>query len=109
MSTFKVKQSEYLPVAWEYVEIIEKFVRNQKEGKVFFFDEKGDVGETFGKIMGIEDRKNEGMFIELDRGVSIRIDRIITLFGKIGAAYDLYNAYADACMDCLGGYEKDEL
>ena len=33
----------------------------------------------------------------------IRIDRIITLFGKPGAAYDEYDAFANACMDCSGG------
>jgi hypothetical protein len=57
----------------------------------------------------IKDIKGEGMFILLDSGTRIRIDRIITLFGKPGAAYDKYDAFANACMDCMGGYEKDEL
>ncbi|WP_240452744.1 hypothetical protein [Sphingobacterium sp. xlx-130] len=45
----------------------------------------------------------------MDNDYRIRIDRIITLFGKIGAAYDEYNQYANSCMDCTGGYTKEEL
>ncbi|GAA4172386.1 MULTISPECIES: hypothetical protein [Sphingobacterium] len=40
---------------------------------------------------------------------SHRIDRILTLFGKINDAYDEYRAYGDTCMDCTVGYSKEEL
>ncbi|MGM9478174.1 hypothetical protein ACS5PU_17240 [Pedobacter sp. GSP4] len=53
--------------------------------------------------------KNEGVFLVMDNGERIRIDRIITLFGKPGAANDDYGASANASMSCLGGYEKNEL
>jgi hypothetical protein len=33
----------------------------------------------------------------------IRVDRIITVFGKPGAAFDEYDAYANACLSCTGG------
>ena len=51
----------------------------------------------------------QGLFVVLDNDVAIRVDRIITLFGKPGAAYDEYNAYGNACMDCTGGYDPEEL
>ena len=57
----------------------------------------------------MEEEKDAGLFIALNTGSKVRVDRIITLYGKPGAAYDEYDAYANACMDCMGGYEKDEL
>ncbi|HKG08696.1 MAG TPA: hypothetical protein VKB19_19660 [Pedobacter sp.] len=53
--------------------------------------------------------KSDGVFILLEPESKIRIDRIITIFGKPGAAYDEYDGYASSCMSCLGGYEPDEL
>lgn len=45
----------------------------------------------------------------LDNNEHIRIDRIITLFGKPGAAYDEYDAFANACLNCAGPHgAKDE-
>lgn len=52
-----------------------------------------------------EEIKNKGIFLTVHPEVNIRIDRIITLFGKPGAAYDEYNAYANECLSCTGGYE----
>ncbi len=43
------------------------------------------------------------MFITLDSGAQIRIDRIITLFGKPGAAFDEYDAFANQCLSCTAG------
>jgi uncharacterized protein (DUF983 family) len=48
-------------------------------------------------------------FIVIGNGLRIRINRIITFFEKIGAAYDEYSAYSDACMGCTSRYSKKEL
>lgn len=101
--------NSYLPVAWEYREIIEEQINMNKSGKVFYFDKDNKLEEAQGRILTMTDEKDAGLFIILDNEISIRIDRIITLFGKLGAAYDEYNAYADACMDCMGGYTKEEV
>lgn len=97
------KENSYLPVAWEYREVIEEQINKKSSGKIFYFDEANKVEETTGAVVEMIEEKSAGVFIVMDRGLRIRIDRIITLFGKIGAAYDEYDAYANACMDCTGG------
>jgi hypothetical protein len=101
--------TSYLPVSWEFRETIEQVIKERAEGKVFFFDNNAQIAEEKGVVIEMMDEKNKGVYAVLDSGAKIRIDRIITLFGKIGAAYDEYDSYANACMSCLGGYEKDEL
>src|SRR5690606_11536157 len=99
----------YLPVAWEYREVIEEEIEKRTRGKIFYFCSQEGICEAEGRVLLMKEEKTKGLFIILDTDAKIRIDRIITLFGKPGAAYDEYNAYGNACMDCMGGYEKDEL
>lgn len=105
----KSPDTSYLPVAWEYREVIEAAIERQSTGKIFFFCREERICEAAGRVIQLREIANEGLFIVLDTDLKIRVDRIITLFGKPGAAYGEYNAYADACMDCLGGYDKSEL
>ena len=99
----------YLPVAWEYREVIEELIGKRTAGKVFYFCRAEGICEAAGRVMLMEDRPGQGLFVLLDTGTAVRVDRIITLFGKPGAAYDEYNAYGNACMDCTGGYDPEEL
>ena len=99
----------YLPVAWEYREVIEEEIKKNTSGKIFYFCKNEGICEAQGRIIHMEEEKDAGLFIALNTGSKVRVDRIITLYGKPGAAYDEYDAYANACMDCMGGYEKDEL
>lgn len=101
--------SSYLPVAWEYREVIEEAIKKKTAGKVFYFCQEEGICEASGSIVKLKEISKEGLFMVLNTDLKIRVDRIITLFGKPGAAYDEYNAYGNACMDCLGGYDKDEL
>src|SRR5690606_19485785 len=102
-------ETSYLPVAWEYREVIEEEIEKKTVGKIFYFCTQKGICEAQGQAVRLEDVKNKGLFVVLDSGATIRVDRIITLFGKPGAAYDEYDAYGSSCMDCMGGYEKDEL
>jgi hypothetical protein len=102
-------EASYLPVQWEHREIIEEAISKKLEGKIFYFNRGKTIEEAFGQIIDLKDISGQGLFISLDSGVTLRIDRVITIFGKPGAAFDEYNAYADSCMDCMGGYEKEEL
>lgn len=99
---------DYLPVPWEYREIVEERIGEGTTGKIIYFCQEG-LCERSGAIVEMKDLPGEGIYLFLDNGDRIRLDRIITLYGKPGAAYDEYNAYADACMDCTGGYDKEEL
>jgi len=100
--------TSYLPVAWEYREIIEEQIMTSGTGKIFFFCQEG-MCEQSGRITEMKEFPGEGIFIIIDNGSRVRIDRIITLFGKPGAAFDEYDAYSNACMDCTGGYEREDL
>jgi len=93
----------YLPVAWEYREIAEEEIKKARRGKIFFFNRDNQVDEVLGRVIKLEEKKAEGVFLLLDTGITIRLDRVITLFGKVGAAYDEYDAYGNSCMDCTGG------
>lgn len=96
-------KDSYLPVAWEYREVIEEEIKKETEGKIFFFNPSRQVDEAQGKVIALEDHGPAGVFILLDTEIKIRLDQIITLFGKVGAAYEEYDAYSNACMDCTGG------
>ncbi len=97
--------NSYLPVAWEYREVIGEQLAKHASGKIFYFSGQ-EIAEAEGRILRMEEAPGEGVFIILDPEGRIRIDRIITLFGKPGAAYDEYDAFANACLSCKGGYEE---
>lgn len=101
--------SSYLPIAWEYREVIEEQIAKETRGKVFFFSAADGIGEAEGRAVELKDVSGAGLFLVLDNGTEVRADRIITLFGKPGAAFDEYQAYGNSCMDCTGGYDPDEL
>lgn len=101
--------NSYLPIAWEYLEVINEEIAKKSTGKIFYFDKDNSIEEVQGRIVEMIEEKDQGVFLIMDKGSRIRIDRIITLYGKIGAAYDAYNAFANTCMDCNGGYSKEEL
>lgn len=94
--------TSYSPVSWDYREVIQEEMDKKTTGKIFFFCQEG-ICEDQGVVTELVDLVGEGMFIILDNGNKIRIDRIITLFGKPGAAYDEYDAYGNTCMECHGG------
>lgn len=100
-------EGSYTAVAWEYKEVIKQQMALDATGKVFFFGRNGELGEGKGRILKLEETER-GLFILMEDLTEIRVDRIITLFGKLGAAYDEYDAYANACMDCNGGMENWE-
>jgi hypothetical protein len=90
----------YTPVEWVYREVIQEQIEKKTSGKVFFFGKGQEICEGKGIILELKEVESEGLYIFLDTGMRIRIDRIITLFGKPGAAYDEYEAYANTCSDC---------
>lgn len=99
--------NSYLPVQYVYKEVIQEEIEKQTSGKVFYFSEDEQVDSAEGKVVRMEDVPGEGVFIIMDPETRIRVDRIITLFGKPSAAFDEYDAYANACLDCRGGYDFD--
>lgn len=96
-------ETSYTPVAYDYREIIDEQIGKKTSGKIFFWTADQKVDEVAGRIVRQEEQPGKGIFLILDSGASVRIDRIITLFGKPGAAYDEYDAFANACLACTAG------
>jgi hypothetical protein len=97
-------ENTYTPVQYVYREVIEEEIQRGNRGKIFYYDDAGQVDSEEAKVTEMRDIPGQGMFILLDNDKQIRIDRILTLFGKPGAAYDAYDANANQCLDCTGGY-----
>lgn len=97
--------TSYSPVQYVYREVLEEEIARSTSGKIFYFNEDQLVCSIEGRIVKMEEIEGKGFFITLDTQALIRIDKIITLFGKPGAAYDEYDAYANQCLSCTGGYD----
>ena len=95
--------TSYTPVPYDFRETIEEAISKHASGKIFFWSEDKKVDEKSGCITRLEDIPGKGMFITLDSGEQIRIDRIITLFGKPGAAFEEYDSFANQCLACTAG------
>ncbi len=93
----------FTPVSYDFRETIQEQIEKKTSGKIFYWEASEVVGEKSGSISALTDRTGYGMFIILDSSEEVRIDKIITLFGKPGAAFDEYDAFANACLSCTAG------
>lgn len=100
-------ETSYTPVDWVYREVAEEQITGGISHKIFYFKD-GQVEDVSGRACALEENK-EGLYIRMDNDERIRMDRIITINGKPGAAYDEYDAHANSCMDCNGGYSQEEI
>lgn len=82
----------------DFYSIIEKNITEKKTGKIHFYQKDLSIDDAVGGISNLIS-KNEGDFI-LVGDKEIRIDTIITLFGRPGPAYEEYDSYANACLAC---------
>ena len=92
------------PIPYEYYEILTEAREQGKSGKIHYFDADEQVEEANGKIIDWKG-STDGEYLNLDSGQSVRLDRIITIYGRPGPSYDRYDAYANACLDCMGGMD----
>lgn len=99
--------TSYTPVSYDHREMIEEEINKCKIGKVFFFNINTQLDCVEGQIANLVEFKNSGWFINVYPETLVRIDRIITVNGRPGPAFDEYDSYANACLDCKGGYELD--
>lgn len=93
----------YTPVAYEYREVILAEIEKKTTGKIFFWNSSNQVDEVRGRAIELSELPTQGLFVFLEGGASVRIDRIITLYGKPGAAYDEYDSFANQCLACTAG------
>lgn len=89
----------YTPISPIYYEIFASELEKENS-KVFYFGNGTDVEEAKGIIRGLVNNGLSGEYLILDSGEDVRIDRIITVNGIPGPAYDEYDSYALACLNC---------
>lgn len=94
-----------MPIDPDFYDIIENQKKTEGPSLVHYFREGNDVEDARGRISGIVTREKREEFLLLDQGKEIRLDRIITINGTPGPAYDEYDSYARACMDCRAGLD----
>ncbi len=92
-------KDSYLPIDPDFMDVILAVQKNSKSGKVHFFNPLDKVDEAAGHIVELV-KSDKGQFIHLSEGDKVRLDKIITLFGRPGPAYEKYDSYANACLAC---------
>ena len=98
-------EDRYLPVDPDFYDVIDS-VKNQNISiQVHYFGFGNDLNEAKGVIKGVVITSNHEEYLSLDSGDNVRLDRIIVLNGKPGPAFDEYDSYALACLDCPGGMD----
>ena len=95
---------KYLPVDPDFYEILETTAGRKKKQKVFFFLPDDTVEKAIGKYKEIVIQE-DGEFLKLGKKNKVRLDRIITINGKPGPAFDEYDNYANECLSCQAGYD----
>jgi len=101
---YLIMKTYYNPIYPEYYEIFS--TEQEKEfSRICFFGDETTVEEANGKINGLVNGGSIGEFLIFNTGDEVRIDRIITINGIPGPAYDEYDAFALACLDCNVPYE----
>ena len=89
----------YTHISPIYYEIFASEI-DKENSKVLYFGNGTEVEEAKGIIMGLINNGNSGEFLIFNSGLDVRIDRIITVNGIPGPAYDEYDSYALACLEC---------
>lgn len=96
---------KFLPVAPEYIEQIENTISKSETVSVNYFENEINFENNKGKLIRVVTNENNEEFLLFEDGFKVRVDRIITINGKPGPAYDEYDSFALACLDCTGGMD----
>lgn len=91
--------SQFSPIYPEYYDLFSE--EQEKElSKVFYFGSGNNIEEAKSKITGLVKKNGFEEFLTFASGDEVRVDRIITVNGKPGPAFDEYDAYALDCLCC---------
>ncbi len=89
----------------DFYDILEATVHKNEIQNVFFFLPDNTLGQAKGKYNRLN-KNSEGEFLLLKNGEFARLDRIITINGKPGPAFDEYDNYANEYLSCKAGYDE---
>lgn len=90
---------DYLPIPWDFREVLDEVIQKGASGRIHYFSPEPQVERAEGHITQLV-KEDSGEYLLTDRGDKVRLDKIITLFGKPGPAFDDYEGYGNACMAC---------
>ena len=96
---------EFSPIDPDFYDIIETEI---SKGGIFvlnYFGPDKEIEDVKGKIKEVFFIKHYESFLVFETGEKVRLDRLITLNGIPGPAYDEYDSYALACLECSAGME----
>lgn len=100
--------TKYLPITLDYLELIEKTIKEDTIRVFYFgFDNYPNLEEASGKATSIVKDEDNSYFLIFDNNTRVRLDRIVVFNGIPGPAYDEYDAYALAPLTCKAGYDED--
>lgn len=92
-------KDNYLPVDPDFVDEVVKLSHRKTSGKVHYFDPENQIQLKEGIVGGIVKNGFE-LFVNIKDQGNVRLDKVITLFGRPGPSYALYDSYANACLAC---------
>jgi len=87
----------YLPVPWDFREMLDQEIRREKNGVIYYFTNEPDMEKAEGKIMQLL-QTTDGEFLVTSAGHTVRLDKIVTLYGRPGPSYHIYDGYANVCL-----------
>lgn len=92
-------KTDFNPVYPHFYEIFSK-AQQAAQSRAIYFSSDIDLEEAKGKITGITTNSLNEEYLCFDSGANVRIDRIISINGIPGPAYDEYDNLSMACMAC---------
>lgn len=99
------KNKSYLPVDPDFFDRVEEISKLNKEVAINFFNSEDKVDGTKDIVLGIFSEDGFSQFLKFKNHSPVRLDRVITLKGLPGPAFDEYDRYALECLTCMGGME----
>lgn len=93
-------EASYLPVSWDFREVLDEVMAKEISGAIHYFTREPMIEKASGRIDRLQ-KEESGEYLLTDSGEKVRLDKIITLFGRPGPAFDDYESYGNACMNCF--------
>jgi hypothetical protein len=98
-------KDRYNPIDPDIREKLVNIKDKGEEARISFFSHSNEVKTREAVIQDIYEEKNDGEFLKYKSDDDVRLDRVITINGRPGPAYDEYDDFANECMDCGGGMD----
>ncbi len=89
--------SSYTPVDPDFYDVLQELYNLPL--RIHFFNTQNHWDSCDGKANGVMEEEG-GEYLSLSESCRVRLDRIITIGGRPGPAYDEFHALGNACLDC---------